>query len=127
MLAEHRQGQFGGGSQNLDFGHIDFDEAGRHVGIFGARWAAPDRSVDPDHPFRTQLLGLRESRRIRVHHALGYAIVIAKIDEQDAAMIADTMAPAGETNRFAGMDFTQGAAAMGTVAMHNKVTSKRKR
>ena len=126
LLAEHGHRQFGGGSQNLDLGHIDFDEAGRHFGIFGARWAAPDRSVDPDHPFRAKLLGLGESRRIRIHHALGYAIMIAKIDEQDAAMIADTMAPAGETNRFAGVGFAQGAAAMGTVAVHNKVTSKRK-
>ena len=126
LLAEHGDGQFGGGPQNLDCGHIDFDEAGRHFGIFSPRGAMANLSVDPDHPFRTKLLGLRESRRIRIHDTLGYAIVIAKIDEQDAAMIADTMAPAGETNRFAGVGFTQVAAAMGTVAVHIKVTSKRK-
>ena len=33
LLAEHRHGQFGGGSQNLDSGDIDFDEAGRHFGF----------------------------------------------------------------------------------------------
>jgi len=126
LLAENGHGQFGGGSQNLDSGHVDFDEAGRHFGIFGARGAAPDLSVDPDDPFRTKFFGLRESRRIRVRHALGDAIMIAKINEQDAAMIADTMAPAGEADHFTHVRFAQGAAIMGTVAVHDRVTSKRK-
>src|ERR1700674_1851746 len=118
LLAEYRHGQFGGGSQNLDSGDIDFDEAGRHFKIFGARGAFPDRAVDPDHPFRPQLFGLVESLRIRVDHALGYAVVIAKIDKQNAAMIANAMAPAGKTNWFAGLRFAKVAAAMGAVAVH---------
>ncbi len=127
LLAEHGHRQFGGGSQNLDSGDIDFDEAGRHFRIFGARGASPNRAVDQHDPFRTKLFGLIESWRIRIHHALGNAIVIAQIDEQHAAMIANAMAPAGKTNRFAGLHLAKAAAAMGTIAVHYMVTSKRKR
>src|SRR3984893_10180103 len=69
LLAEHGHRQFGGGSQNLDSDDIDFDEAGRHFGIFGARGAFPNRAVDPDDPFRTNLPSLRESWLILVHDA----------------------------------------------------------
>jgi hypothetical protein len=69
---------------------------------------------------------LIESLRIRVDHTLGHAVVIAQIDEQHAAMIANAMAPARKTNRFAGLRFARVAAAMGAVAVHDKVTSKRK-
>jgi hypothetical protein len=68
---------------------------------------------------------LIKSLRIRVDHALGYAIVIAQIDEQDTAMIANAMAPAGKTYRFADVRFARLAAAMGTIAVHYVVTSTR--
>ena len=60
-------------------------------------------AVDPDHDFRAQLLGLTEGRRIRIDHALGQAVVVAQIDEQHAAMVADAMAPAGQADRGAGL------------------------
>jgi hypothetical protein len=51
--------------------------------------------------------------------------VIAQIDEQDTAMIANAMAPAGKTYRFADVRFARLAAAMGTIAVHYVVTSTR--
>ena len=94
LLAEHRQRQFGGRPQHLDLADIDFDHAGRQFRIVGAVGAAAHLAVDPHHPFRAQLLGFLERRRIRVGHALGQAVMVAQIDEQHAAMVADTMAPA---------------------------------
>ncbi len=126
LLAGHGHRQFGGGSQNLDSGDIDFDESGRHFKIFGARGAAPDRSVDPDDPFRPKFSGLIESLRIRVDHALSNAVMIAQIDEQHAAMIANAMAPAGKTNRLAGLRFARVAAAMGAVAVHYRRSRARR-
>ena len=113
LLAEDRQRQFGGGAQNLDLGHIDFDQARRHVGIFRAGRALAHLAVDPDDPFRAKLLGLREGGRIGIDHALGHAVMIAQIDEQHAAMIANAMAPAGKTDSFAGVRLAQGRRSYG--------------
>ena len=127
LLAEHGHRQFGGGSENLDSGDIDFDQAGRHFGIFGARRGVSAPRRRSARPIPNEAFRLVESRRIRIDHALGHAIVIAQIDEQHAAMIANAMAPAGKTNRFAGLHLAKAAAAMGTIAVHYMVTSKRKR
>ena len=124
LLAKNRQWQFGRGTQNLDVRHIDFDQPGRHFGIFCPRRALANRPIDPDHPFGAKFFGPPKSWRIWIDDALGYAIMIAKIDEQDTSMIADAVAPAGETDVFASMQFAQGAAAMGTVAVHVRVTVK---
>src|SRR5207253_4060006 len=40
-------------------------------------------------PFRTQLLGRLESGAVRVGDDLGDAVMIAQIDEQKAAVVAD--------------------------------------
>jgi hypothetical protein len=47
--------------------------------------------------------------------------VVAQIDEQQAAVIADAMAPAGKPHVGAILGEGQGAAGMGTVAMHDGV------
>jgi hypothetical protein len=44
--------------------------------------------------------------------------MVAQINEQDAAMIANAMAPAREANRLADMAFAERAAGMGPVTMH---------
>ena len=63
-------------------------------GILGAARALPHQAVDPDHPFRAQLFGGLEGRRIRVGHHLGEAVMVAQVDEQHAAMVADAVTPA---------------------------------
>jgi hypothetical protein len=47
--------------------------------------------------------------------------VVAQIDEQQAAVIADAMAPAGKPHVGAILGEGQGVAGMGTVAMHDGV------
>ncbi len=46
--------------------------------------------------------------------------MVAQIDEQHAAMVADTMAPAGQANGFADVALAERAAGMGPVAMHGR-------
>jgi hypothetical protein len=50
---------------------------------------------------------------------LGHAIVVAQINEQQAAVIADAMAPAGKPNVGAILGEGQGAAGVSAVAMHD--------
>ena len=47
--------------------------------------------------------------------------MVAQIDEQHAAVVADTMAPAGETGLGAGIALAKGATGVRTVAMHGSI------
>ena len=112
LLAEHRQRQFGRRPQHLDLADINLDRAGRQFRVVGALGAAAHLAVDPHHPFRAELFDFLERRRIRVGHALGDAVMVAQIDEQHAAMVADTMAPAGKTGGLADVAVAERAACM---------------
>ncbi len=65
-------------------------------GLGGARLHQP---VDPDHPFRPHGLDELERRRIGIADALGDAVMVAKVDEEQAAVIAHAMHPARQTQR----------------------------
>ena len=112
LLAEHRQRQLGCRPKHLDLADIDLDRAGRQFRIVGAIGTAADLAVDPHHPFRAELFHFLERRRVRVRHALGDAVMVAQIDEQHAAMVADTMAPAGKTGGLADVAVAERAACM---------------
>ena len=54
-------------------------------------------ALDADHELVAQPLRLREHlRRIRIEYHLQQALAIAQIDEDDAAVIAPAMHPAGD-------------------------------
>ena len=112
LLAEHRQRQLGCRPEHLDLADIDFDHAGRQFRVVGAIGTAADLAVDPHHPFRAQFFGVLERWRIRVRHDLGDAVMVAQIDEQHAAMVADTMAPAGKAGGLPDVALTERAACM---------------
>ena len=112
LLAEHRQRQLGGRPQDLDLADVDLDHAGRQFRIVGTIGAAAHLAVDPDDPFRAELFDFLERRRIRVGHALRDAVMVAQVDEQDAAMVANAMDPAREANDLADIALPERAACM---------------
>ena len=112
LVAEHRQRQIAGRTQHLDLADVNFDLAGRQIVIVGALGAATGLAVHPHHEFRAQLFGLRERRRVRIDHALGQAVMVAQVDEQHAAMVANAMDPAREANRLADVALAEIAAFM---------------
>ena len=118
LVAEHRQGQVAGRPEDFDLSEVNLNEAGRHFRVFRARRALAHLAVNANHEFRTQLLRFTKGGRIRIDHALGHAIMVAQIDKQQAAVIADAMAPAGKPNIGAILGEGQGAAGMGAVTMH---------
>ena len=101
LIAEHRHRQFAGRPQHLDLGDEDLDRAGRQVGVLGAGRALAHLAVDPHHPFGAQRLGVLEGRAVGIGHHLGEAVVVAQVDEQQPAMVADAMAPAGQPHGLA--------------------------
>ena len=118
LLAEHRHRQFAGRPEHLDLADIDLDRAGRQVGVLGAAGPAAHLAVDAHHPFRAQRLGDLEGRAVGIGHHLGEAVMVAQIDEQHAAVVADAMAPAGQPDLGADVAVAKRAAGMGAVAMH---------
>ena len=116
-IAEDRQRQFGRRTEHLDPCREDLDRTGRQIGVLGTGETGLDLAVNAHDPFRAQCLGIGEGRRIRIDHDLRHAVMVAQIDEEHAAMVADAMAPAGQAHVLADVALTERAAGVGTIAM----------
>ena len=125
LVAEDRQRQVARRAEHLDFAHIDFDEARRHVGVLGAGRAPARLAIDLDHEFRAQFLRLAERRRIRIDDALRDPVVVAQVDEENAAVVADSMAPARQTDFGPDLGDPESAAGMCAIAMHHSLLSSK--
>ncbi len=125
LIAEHRHGQLAGGAQHLDFADVDLDLAGRQVRILGAARTAAHLAVDPHHPLRTQRLGDLEGRAVGIGDHLGQPVMVAQIDEQHAAVVADAVAPAGQPHVLSDVAVAKRAAGVGAVAVHARVPENR--
>jgi len=117
-LAEHRQRQFLRRREDFDLLGEDFDLAGGKIGVDGVGHALLDHAIDADHPFAAHLFGSLEGGRIRIGHHLGEAVMVAQVDEQQAAMVAHAVHPAGNPDGGAGVILAERGAGVGTVAMH---------
>ena len=117
-LAEHRQRQLPGRRQHLDLARENLDLAGRQIGVDGIAGARLDLAVDADHPFAAHRLGGLEGRRIRIGDDLRQAVVVAQVDEQQPAMVADAVHPARKADGGADVGFPQLGAGMAAVSMH---------
>ena len=82
--------------QHLHFLGDELDGAGGQVAYWRCRPGVHARGPDADDELIAQSLGLREHRRlVGIKHHLQQALAIAQVDEDDAAMIAPPMHPAG--------------------------------
>ena len=118
LLSEYRQRQFAGRPQHLDRADIKLDRAGRQFGIVGALRTAAHLAVDPHHPLRAKFFGIPKGRQIRIGHALRQAIMVAQIDEQHAAMVANPVAPSRQPHGLVDIAVAERAAGVGPVTMH---------
>ena len=118
LVAEHRHRQVTGRAQDFDLVDINLDLARRQVRVLGAFRPLAQLAVDPDHPFRPQRLSQLEGRTVGITDHLGQAVMVAQVDEQHAAMVANPVAPARQTDILADVAFAQRAAGVGTIAMH---------
>ena len=120
LLAKNRHRQFRRRAEHLDFLDEDLDHAGRQVGIFRAGGTIANEAVDPHHPLGPQLFGILEGRAIRVGHYLRHPVMVAQVDEQQPAVVANAVAPAGQAHILAHIAFAKRAAIMSAVAMHGR-------
>ncbi len=68
--------------------------AGRLLGVDRLGRAGLHLAIDADHPLRAHRFGQLERRGIGVDHQLRHAVVVAQIDEQQAAVVAHAVHPA---------------------------------
>ena len=86
-----------GAVQELDLAREHFDAARGEVLIGGAAGTFAHAPLHADHVLGAQPLGLAKHRgRIRIEDHLQQALAIAQIDENDAAVVAAAMHPAGD-------------------------------
>jgi hypothetical protein len=119
LFAEHRHRQFVRRAQHFDIADEDLDLAGGQVNVLGAFRAAAHLAIDFHHPLGAQLLHLLERRAAGIGHHLAQPVMVAQVDEQQAAVVADAVNPAGEAHVLADVAFAERAAVVGAVAMHH--------
>ena len=64
-----------------------------------------------------------ERRAVGIGDDLGEAVMVAQVDEQHAAMVADAMAPAGKAHLAADVARAKRAAGMAAIAVHCRLHS----
>jgi hypothetical protein len=80
--------------------------------------------IDADHPFGAHLLRGGKGRRIGVGDDLGQAVMVAQVDEQQTAMVADAMHPAGKADGLTDLGRAEGPASERAIAMHGKLPGR---
>jgi hypothetical protein len=117
-LAEDRQRQFLRRRKHFHVAGEYLDLAGRQIGVDGFRRARLHHAVDADDPLAAHGLGSLEAGRIGIGDDLGEAVMVAQVDEKQAAMIAHAMDPAGQADILADIRFPEGGAGVAAVAVH---------
>ncbi len=120
-LAKHRQRQFLRLGKHFDRAGENLHLTGRQVLVDRLVCACLHLAIDTDHPFATNAFSRLERRRIGIGDDLRHAVMIAQIDEQEAAMVAHAMHPAGQAHIRAHVGFSEFGAGMAAIAMHGHI------
>ncbi len=117
-IAEHRQRQLLRHRLHLDAFDAQLDLAGGQIGIYRVFRAGHDLARHRNHPLRAHLVDRGKGRRIGLDYTLRQPVMIAQIDEQEAAVIAPPMDPTGQPGRSPDIGFLELAAGMSTIGVH---------
>ena len=118
VLAVDRQRQGLGGVLHLKLGDADLDPAGRELGVHGLFVAGDHRAGQRRHGLRLERRHRVEQRLAGLRHALGDAVMVAQVHEDEMAVVAHPVDPAGEAHVPADIGRPERAAAVRSVSMH---------
>ena len=124
LIAEHGERQFVGWSQNFQIANEHFDFACGELRVDKLFVAHADIAVDANDMLRAHAFHRREQRAFRVGQHLREPEVVAKVDEQHSAVVADPMNPTREPYGFAYVARAQLAAVVRSVWVHVRLWSK---
>src|SRR4051794_34531899 len=94
------EGRRVGIGEEVGTGHPDLDLAGREVRVDGLRRALDDCAARAEHVLRAELMSELESltKLVRVEYELHESRPVAQVDEDEAAVVAAAMDPAGDAH-----------------------------
>ena len=105
-------------TENFHCSCIDFNFAGGEFGVDRAFFAGNDFTVELDDSFDTPMVQFLIEGTFGVDDHLSDAVMVAEVDENDAAMVTDAMDPAGETDFFSHIGFAEFTASVSTILTH---------
>ena len=118
LVAGHLHRQHVGRGLHIQDSDLELDLAGRQARVHRAGLAQHHVAGHGDHALRPQRFGLGEGRAAGRKDALGQAVMVAQINEQQSAMVALGVDPARKAGRLAGVGGGKRAAGMGAVGVH---------
>ena len=108
----------------LDLASHDLDIAGCQLGVHCPALAHHHIARDRHHRFGAERIQRLQRLAPCCGNDLGQAVMVAQIDEQHPAMVADAVNPARDPDGLADMLLAELAAGMGAVAMHRALNLK---
>ena len=109
-----------GGGFDVSLGDLHLDMAGRQVRIDRIVRAPDYRAGHRQHALQLDRVHDGEGRVAGLGDALGHAVMVAQVEEQQVAVVALAVDPAGEADRLARVVGAQRAAGMRAEGMHRK-------
>lgn len=125
VLGVDREGQRGGLAQHLDLGDLDLDLAGRELRVDVVGAARGDLAVDPYDGLLGELRQGLVAGGAGTGDELHQTVVVAQIDEEDAAQVSAIVQPAAQPDVGADVRGAELAAGVGPVPMHSRSSSLR--
>ena len=98
--------------------HLDL--SGHQLRIDRLGRTGDDFAVKPHDRLDAPAIERLIERAFRIDHHLGDPVVVAQIDEDHAAVVADTVNPAGEADTLADLGFAELSAGVGAIDAHLK-------
>ena len=118
-IAVHFQGKGVALSQHFAGVDAEFDLTGREALVARLLGTPLDLSGDADHGLEAERGDFAEARRAGLDHALGQAVMVPQVHEQEIAMVPLAMDPARQPSLGAGIGGAQFAACVGAIGMHD--------
>ena len=114
----HLEGDDFGFAEHFHLVSHDLNFTGGELGVDGFGDTVNDFSGETDGGFNAPVFDAFVKRFGRIDNDLSQAVVVAQIDENDAAVVAYAMDPAGNFYSFANVFFAQLAAGVCSVSVH---------
>jgi len=87
--------------------------------VGGLRRTRQHFARDANYVFKAQLFDVGENRIVCIDDALGQAVMVAQVDEQQAAVVAFAVNPAGDFDRLALVGKAKLTTSMGAIGVHD--------
>ena len=122
FVAGNLHGQDLGGGLDDQVRDLEFDFARGQAWVDGAGFAHHDLAGDGDDAFRADSFSRGEGRGAGGEYALRQAIMIAQVDEQQAAVVSLGMHPSRKAGDLARIGGAEGTGGVGAIGVHGGVS-----